>query len=123
MFQATVLKFGDSLQVWKLATNTQFQHNISKIMPPRPKNTRTWGVNTSRHVTVCVDQQNHSLLHSVLLLLDYNILIQTIFLPGICLITNLVSAVHHGICYIMRPRGCTESCIIAHPVFLVVLPW
>ena len=33
-FHATVLKFGDLLGVWwKLATNANFQHNISKFTP------------------------------------------------------------------------------------------
>ena len=46
IFQATVLKFHDLLGILKLATNAKCQHNISKIMPVRPKNRGTWGVNT-----------------------------------------------------------------------------
>ena len=43
IFQATVLKFGDLLWGWKLATNTKFQHNISKITSARPKKHRDMG--------------------------------------------------------------------------------
>ena len=32
LFQATVLKFNDVLEVGKLAINAKFQHNISKTM-------------------------------------------------------------------------------------------
>ena len=39
IFQATVLKIGDFLVVWNLATNTKFQLNILKIRPVRHKNT------------------------------------------------------------------------------------
>ena len=39
------LKSDNLLGVWKLATNAKFQHNISKNMPARQKNTCTWGVN------------------------------------------------------------------------------
>ena len=37
VFQPTVLKFGDLLGGWKLATNTKFHVGISKIMPAMPK--------------------------------------------------------------------------------------
>ena len=43
IFQATVLKFGDLLAGWKLATNTKFQLNISKITSARPKKHRDMG--------------------------------------------------------------------------------
>ena len=36
IFQPTVLKFGDLLRGWKLATNTKFHVGISKIMPAMP---------------------------------------------------------------------------------------
>ena len=41
VFQATVLKFGDLLAGWKLATN--FEHSISNIMPARPKKIQKHG--------------------------------------------------------------------------------
>ena len=47
IFQATVLKFGDLLRGWKLATDENFQLNISNVTPSRPKNTGSCGVNTS----------------------------------------------------------------------------
>ena len=37
IFPSSVLKFGDLLGEWNLATNAIFQHNISKIMPAWPK--------------------------------------------------------------------------------------
>ena len=43
VFQATVLKFCDLLAVWKLATDAKFQHNISEIMPARPKKHKDMG--------------------------------------------------------------------------------
>ena len=43
VFQATVLKFGDLLAGWKLATNAKFEHSISNIMPARPKKYRNMG--------------------------------------------------------------------------------
>ena len=42
-FQATVLKFCDLLAVWKLPTNANYQHNISKIRPAMPKNIKIAG--------------------------------------------------------------------------------
>ena len=44
IIQVTVLKFGDLLAGWKLVTNAKFQHNISEIMPARPKNIQRHGV-------------------------------------------------------------------------------
>ena len=37
----------DLLTGWKLVINAKFQHNVSKIMLTRPKNTGTWDVNTT----------------------------------------------------------------------------
>ena len=39
IFQTSVLKFGDLLGGWKLATNAKLQLNISQIMVAEPKNT------------------------------------------------------------------------------------
>ena len=38
--------------------NTNFQLNISKIMPARPKNTGTWGVHTTVVITIPRDNDN-----------------------------------------------------------------
>ena len=37
IYQVRILKFGDLLGKWKFATNAKFHHNVSKIMPARPK--------------------------------------------------------------------------------------
>ena len=37
-----------SPETWEVGTNKKFQDNISKIIPARPKNTGTYGVNTIR---------------------------------------------------------------------------
>ena len=40
---AIFLSFGDLLVEWKLVTNAKIKHNISKIMPARPKKNRDMG--------------------------------------------------------------------------------
>ena len=55
-FQARVFKFGDLLEVWKLATNAKFQLHISKIMPARRK--KHWDMECEYHYTRAISIKN-----------------------------------------------------------------
>ena len=71
IFQPTVLKFGDLLRGWKLATNTKFHVGISKIMPASPRKTGTWSVH-----------------YNEIYIFQLLIMLETIFISGYLIISS-----------------------------------